>query len=141
MTVNPKYAVADIKVALRERSFPTVTLWNRLEGRPRRDDFDRALKAEVRDALWMLTKQWQTGEFKADDAGSPVFAKLRMSTAPVTRYRPGEAAVEPFPDALPLETRVEQRPLRWELGGHRMHLDLRAQAGRQWDATATARST
>ncbi len=132
--MKPKYAVTDIHVALRERRFPTITLWNRLEGRPRRDDFDRALKAEVRDALWMLCKQWQTGEFKADDAGSPVFAKLRMRTAPVTRYRPGEAAVEPFPDKVPLEARVEQRPLRWELGGHRMHLDLRAQAGRQWDA-------
>ena len=46
-----------------ERLIPTITMWNRLEGRPRRHDFDRALKAEVRDALWMLTKQWQMGEF------------------------------------------------------------------------------
>ena len=55
---------------------PTVTTWNRLEGRPRREDFDRALKAEVRDALWMISKQWQMGEFIGDDAGSP--ARTRM---------------------------------------------------------------
>ena len=28
---------------------PTITLWNRLEGRPRTTDFERALKAEIRD--------------------------------------------------------------------------------------------
>src|SRR5439155_11664780 len=33
---------------------PTIVMWNRLEGRPRRPDFTRALKAEVRDPLWML---------------------------------------------------------------------------------------
>ena len=32
--------------------------------------FDRALRVEVRDALWMLTRQWQTGEFQGEDAGS-----------------------------------------------------------------------
>ena len=30
---------------------------------------DRALRAEVRDPLWMLTRQWQMGEFQGDDAG------------------------------------------------------------------------
>ena len=53
-----------------------VTVWNRLEGRPRTVEFDRALRAEVRDALWMLTRQWQLGEFRGDDAGSPVLAQL-----------------------------------------------------------------
>ena len=50
---------------------PIFSTHNRLEGRPRTHNFDRALKAEVRDALWMLTKQWQMGEFKGDDAGTP----------------------------------------------------------------------
>ena len=72
---------------------PTITLWNRLEGRPRTHDFDRALRAEVRDALWMLTKQWQMGEFRGDDAGSPVTAKVHVDTTRLTKYqgrqRPG----------------------------------------------------
>jgi len=29
--------------------------WNRLEGRPRSADFERSLRAEVRDPLWFLT--------------------------------------------------------------------------------------
>ena len=66
--------VADIKGALLQRTIPTITTWNRLEGRPRSQSFECALQAEVRDALWMLTKQWQMGEFRGDDAGSPVFA-------------------------------------------------------------------
>ena len=46
---------------------PTVTQYHRFEGRPRAKDFDRALKAEVHDALWMVSKQWQMGEFKGDE--------------------------------------------------------------------------
>ena len=44
-------------VFAREKLLPTITLWNRLEGQPRRTDFSRALRAEARDALWMLCKQ------------------------------------------------------------------------------------
>ena len=48
--MDVKYVVPDMKLALWEQLFPTITVWNRLEGRPRRADFDRALKAEVRGA-------------------------------------------------------------------------------------------
>jgi len=57
---------------------PAVIGWNRLEGRPRTANFDRALRAEVRDPLWFLTRQWQFGEFKGEDAGSPVDARTAM---------------------------------------------------------------
>ena len=85
-------------------------MWNRLEGRPRTLSFDRALKAEVRDALWMLTKQWQLGEFRGSDAGSPVFAKLALATTRLTKYRPDEKAAELLGDDVPLEAKVERRP-------------------------------
>ncbi|MGH3974222.1 MAG: hypothetical protein ACRDS9_12990 [Pseudonocardiaceae bacterium] len=42
---------------LAARGAPTVVVWNRLEGRPRTTGFDRALRAEIRDPLWMLTRQ------------------------------------------------------------------------------------
>jgi len=45
------FRVADISLALTRRLFPSVTTWNRLEARPRTQNFDRALHAEVRDAL------------------------------------------------------------------------------------------
>ena len=72
---------------------PTITRYNRLESRPRTDNFTRALRAEVRDALWMLCKQWQMGEFAGDDAGSPVDAKLHVDGQQIAKYQPlGDAA-------------------------------------------------
>jgi hypothetical protein len=77
--MNDKIAITDIRPILKgTRQIPTIMMWNRLECRPRTKNFDRALQAEVRDALWMLTRQWQMGEFKADDAGSPVLAKMHI---------------------------------------------------------------
>jgi len=130
--MDVKYVVPDMKLALREELFPTITVWNRLEGRPRRADFDRALKAEVRDPLWMLTKQWQLGEFKADDAGSPVLTKVKMRATPVTKYQAAGGPTEPFESNVPLETKAEQRTVHWAWNGQKMRFDLRAQLGRQW---------
>ena len=101
----------DVSAALEARLLPTVTVWNRLEGRPRTQSFDRALRAEVRDALWMLTRQWQIGEFQGDDAGSPFLAKLQLERTELTKYRPRDHAAEPFDDRLPLEAVVERRPV------------------------------
>ena len=131
-TIPQQYVVADLNAALTQRLFPTITVWNRLEGRPRTANFDRALKAEVRDALWMLTKQWQIGEFFADDAGSPIFAKVQMRTSQITKYQPEGAGTEAFPSNVPLETKVEQRVIEWQWNGQKMRFDLRAQLGRQW---------
>jgi hypothetical protein len=64
---------------------PAITTWNRLEGRPRREDFDRSLRAEIRDPLWMLCRQWQLGEFRGEDAGSAVTAKVQLATAHIDR--------------------------------------------------------
>ena len=127
-----KFLVPDIKSALANKVLPTITLWNRLEGRPRKDDFDRALKAEVRDALWMLTKQWQMGEFQGDDAGWPIFAKIHMHTEQITKYKPATGVVESFQPSIPLEVKVEQLPLRLAWAKNKMRLDLRVQMGRQW---------
>src|SRR5437867_870032 len=103
--------VADIKVALQQRALPTVTTWNRLEGRPRTQNFERALQAEVREALWMLTKQWQMGEFRGSDAGSPVFVRSLLETTRLTKYKAASGKIEPFDPSTPLETKVERRSL------------------------------
>src|SRR5262245_7865919 len=95
--------VGSIAQCLSQRLFPTVITWNRLEGRPRTLDFSGALRAEVRDALWMLTRQWQMGEFRGSDAGSPVFAKLLAETTRLTKYRPGGLATRLFDTAAPFE--------------------------------------
>jgi hypothetical protein len=116
---------------------PTVVLWNRLEGRPRRPDFTRALAAEVRDPLWLLTRQWQMGEFIGEDAGSPVLAKVAWSTDTVTSVRTAAAAV-PFDESLPLEAVVEARPLPLTTAGRPSSVDIRLALGRRWRKLLTA---
>ena len=130
--------VGDIAEALRLRLFPTVTTWNRLEARPRTQAFDRALKAEVRDALWMLTKQWQLGEFRGSDAGSPIFAKVRVDTTPLTAYQSGDGPAGPMPDGAPLEVTVERRALAMTSAGQPVSIDVRLAAGREWLALVAA---
>jgi hypothetical protein len=124
--------VKDLKSAFALRSHPTVTSWNRLEGRPRTANFERALRAEVRDALWMLTRQWQMGEFTADDAGTPVFTRLLLETSRLGKYQAAQHPPEAFNERIPLEAQVEQRSISFEREGLEISLDLRIQMGRQW---------
>lgn len=130
--MSDRYAIVDLPAALTARSFPSVTMRNRLEGRPRSENFERALAAEVRDPLWMLTRQWQLGEFRADDAGSPIFAKLRMGVTRLTRFQAGTGPVGPLDATLPLEAHVERRPLIAQIGAQRVSLDVRLVLGRRW---------
>jgi hypothetical protein len=123
---------ANLEEVLIARSFPTITLWNRLEGRPRADRFDRALKAEVRDALWMTTRQWQLGELRGDDAASPIEIKIQMAQTRIRKYRPNGFAVESFNDNIPLEANVERRTVPMKVLGRAISLDIRLLLGRQW---------
>jgi hypothetical protein len=130
--MNRKHLIPDIREAIKTRDKPAVTMWNRMEGRPRHEDFSRALKVEVRDALWMLARQWQMGEFKGNDTGSPVLAKLHVTTSPLTKYQAGQHSAECIESEAPLESKVERRLLPLKLAGNKMALDLRLLMGRQW---------
>src|SRR5688572_5684582 len=104
----------NLKAITKAKTFPMTFAWSRLEGRPRTNNFDRALKAEVRDALWMISRQWQLGEFEGDDAGSAVTAKLSTSTIELDKYQADDQGVQPFNKSIPFEAQVEQRPLPFE---------------------------
>jgi hypothetical protein len=82
--------------------------WNRLEGRVRTEEFERALRAEARDPLWFLARQWQFLELKADDAGSPIEARLALRQRKLALYAARENPAQGFPTDLPLETVVER---------------------------------
>ena len=88
-----------------------LRVWNRLEGRARAVEFDRALAARVHDPLWLLARQWQFGEFKGEDTGSAVLAKLARRTAAVDAVQAGGAGFEDYAGELALETRVESLPV------------------------------
>lgn len=127
-----QYAIVDLPLALEAKQFPTITTWNRVEGRPRTVDFQRALRAEVRDALWMLTRQWQAGEFNGEDAGSPASVRASIATTRLTRLRAGATPPRDFDDTEPFETQIERRPVRYTIGSDKVALNLRLVLGRRW---------
>jgi hypothetical protein len=128
--------IENLPAALAARQFPTVGVWNRLEGRPRTTDFDRALRAEVRDPLWLLTRQWQLGEFRGTDAGSPVTATYSVATSAPSRFRPGvgagAGAAEDLSGDRPLEAVAERRRVPFAFGADPISYDLRLVIGRRW---------
>jgi hypothetical protein len=98
-------------VARQEYRIPSITAYNRLEAGPRSADFARSLKAEIRDPLWMLTRQWQFGEFQGEDAASPVTAQIlgEHTTLDLVSF-PGDH-VTAYDESVPLEVQVERETL------------------------------
>jgi hypothetical protein len=108
-----------VKLMYRPLTFPPAVIgWNRLEGRPRTAEFDRALRAEVRDALWFLTRQWQFGEFRGEDAGSPVEVRTSVRVDPLQHYAVDPQKATAYDVAVPLETHVEREPIPFDLTMH-----------------------
>jgi hypothetical protein len=111
----------------------SVTLWSRLEPHPRDGSMQRSLQGQVRDPAWFLTRQWQTGELEADDAGSPVQAVLEVQSMPLTGYAPGTdgTGLVSYDPLVPLEPHIERVPVTLNVRGA-------AQLGRHAEAAITA---
>jgi hypothetical protein len=131
-----------LKLQLLSNTFrPAITLWNRLEGRARQAEFTRSLRAEIRDPLWMLTRQWQLGEFKGSDGGSAAKVRVQIDAARLDRFAvkardPASGDFRPaipYDQATPLEVQVERESI-WQttLPAADEYLALRAQMGRHW---------
>jgi hypothetical protein len=88
---------------------------NRLEGSTRGTDLLPGLHARVHDALWLLARQWQLGEFDGADAGSPVTATLVTRYSPLAAWQPAGGARAAYKGAGPLEALAESdgAPLPW----------------------------
>lgn len=87
----------------------SITFWNRLEARPRSPAIGPALMARIRDPLWMLTRQWQFGEFRGEDAGSPAWVTYEQTQTPLLRWRTQDGHAQEMPTA-PLEEAVATEP-------------------------------
>jgi len=70
---------------------PSITYWNRLEPSPRSSDFVRSLAARVHDPLWVLTRQWQLGELRGVDSGSPAWIEVATTTDRLSDWSVGNA--------------------------------------------------
>ena len=107
----------------------SITFWTRIEPFSRLDDIDAGLAAETHDPLWLLARQWQTGEFQGEDAGTPVLAKFRAERSPLARFRAGPSGKpEAYRSDVPLETVVEREPVQ-RFADPRRDLRVAAEAG------------
>lgn len=84
--------------------------WHRVEPNGRDEDLEEGLQGRIADPLWLLARQWQLGEFRGEDAASPIHARVTYESNPVTTFRnraERDAPVEPWTPGRVLEARVE----------------------------------
>ncbi len=93
-----------------------IVAYARIEPRAIAADYKPTVKAQVHDALWMLTQQWRVGEFRGEDAGTLVKARVETQTTKLNRFKSRNGSVEAFDENVPLEAKVERLPLRMDLG-------------------------
>jgi hypothetical protein len=92
----------------------SITSWNKVEARPRTDDITQPLQASIRDPLWILTRQWQMGEFLGVDAGSPAWVALTERIGAMVSWQQPDGTTTPL-DASPLERQLEHEPFTPDL--------------------------
>ncbi len=92
----------------------SITWWNRVEPRPATDDILSPLQAKIRDPLWMLTRQWQLGEFLGVDSGSPAWVRLTERVGSMTDWIRADGTTTPLA-AAPLEEQLESEPFTPDL--------------------------
>lgn len=89
---------------------PSITYWNRLEPRARSTDLANALAARVRDPAWLLTRQWQLGEFQGEDAASPAYVRVRARLTRMTAWGAPGAAPSKLDADAPIESPLTAEP-------------------------------
>ena len=112
--------------------------WQRLEGTNVDPDITEGITAPVADPLWMLARQWQAGEFRGEDAASPILIDADVIAAPLTEFwietPAGRSTITRQEAPWPLETLVEREPITDGPAAVRIRLErgsalLRALAG------------
>lgn len=82
----------------------------RLDGSNRSPNLAEALSARVKDPLWFLARQWQTGAFEAENGGALAAVDMESRHFPVAKILRGEKdnakAVDAQP-GVPLDALVE----------------------------------
>lgn len=114
--------------------FPDYTPQFRLESRARTADSDsQSLAMRVADPLWMLGRQWQFGEFQAEDNGSPIQVSAFYRKEKADFYSLGNG-IKRFPiSGAPLEARVEAMPLMENNDPNKLDLKSKVRIGRRFE--------
>src|SRR5687767_4226145 len=66
-----------------------------------------ALAARVKDPLWFLARQWQSGEFEAENGGRPAVIAVEAREIAIDMVKRGDK-LEPAPADVPLDFVVER---------------------------------
>ncbi len=105
-----------------------------------------ALAARIKDPLWFLARQWQSGEFEAENGGRPAVISMKSRDIPIDKIKRGDK-IEDAPTAVPLDFLVEREaddgssPVwksealesGFEMSGHRGRLVASEYHGRNLD--------
>ncbi len=83
------------------------------------------LQANVHDALWMLSRQYDVGEFKGENAGSAIQSVVSKTTKPISKFK-NNSGISEINNLELLEPKVEKLKLR-------INILARLQMGRYWN--------
>ena len=106
---DPIWALPTDRLDVELVKLPSVVTWSRLEPLSLTAELTPGLQALLADPLWLLGRQWQFGELRGEDAGTPISAIVEVEQAPIGRLRPGAEGepVDIVDEAVPLEARIE----------------------------------
>ncbi|MEM9161921.1 MAG: hypothetical protein AAGC54_02485 [Cyanobacteria bacterium P01_F01_bin.4] len=84
-------------------------LWTQFRAQYDDQDISSGVEARIHDPLWLLTRQWQMGEFQGEDAGSPVRVTVEHDAFKIDRMQIDDQPEQAYdPRQGPLEMLVEQ---------------------------------
>ena len=92
--------------------YPAFMSQFRLEARSRDANDETALEMRTADPLWMLARQWQFGEFRGEDNGSPISVRANFRKEKTTTYNFPNSDQPKDLGKVPLEARVEAIEVR-----------------------------
>ena len=110
---DPIWGLPADRLDLELVKLPSVVTWSRLEPLSLTADLTPGLQTLLGDPLWLLGRQWQFGELRGEDAGTPISAIVEVEHAPIGRLRPGASGepVDVVDESVPLEARIEAEPV------------------------------
>ena len=124
------FLTPQLAAALAERRFPTLTTWSRLEGRPRAENFERALAARCAMRCGCSAHgRWASFTATTPDRPCSPGSGSIAAASPATRRTHARSSLW---DRRSLETQVERRPIPLARNSRELTLDLRLDMGRQW---------
>lgn len=89
---------------------------SRLEPKNKSTDLTEGIQARIKDPCWLLGRQWQMGEFRAQNGGTPVRTEISFLKRPMNRMIRGNLETPNFDLEKPLEMLAEEEPLEIPAG-------------------------